>query len=467
MRFLNTVALLAVCAAGAAAQGQRPLEAMLRRGSFEPLFYVDQPAYVAVFEVIPGQGVQQIFPLSSRQASKPVEPGEYLLSRPFRSQIGYSGWNAHMPYARPMYMLDNRGRIISYYYTTGWTGYEAGWGAAGPGPARTLLLVASRAPLRLISSPDAARQWLQRVVGFRAISNTVLAPQSMLTDIVDAVIPTGTSMDDVVVDVLEVYDFDTGTRRWMGQSITFACPGGSYSVPAQYFFASGVFYCPVAHSYADTPATPAGPVPVDTVKTELLQPKARKAPPKYEVEEGAVQLRGGIRTTTPVMPPTQVEEGYRPYRRGGGTAEEGVRPYGRGIGTTEATRATITTGAPITPEGVQPARLIPLTGAWVPPIPGAAPSDYGYGAGRFTPTGSAGGYGTSAGGSTNRAGEAPSHSTAGTSSSSSASTSSSPSSATTSTPSQSPSQAQAARSAASRAEVSAARAAGTKPNPDP
>ena len=465
MRFLNTVALLAACAASAAAQGQPPLEATLRRGSFEPLFYVNQPAYVAVFEVIPGQGVQQVFPRSARQASLPVEPGDYLLSRPLRSQFDYNGWNASMPVARPMYMVDNRGRIISYYYATGWSGYEAGWGAAGMGPTRTLLLVASRSPLRLVSSPDAARQWLQHVVGFRAISNSVMAPQSMLTDIVDAVIPAGISMDDIVVDVLEVDDnYNFGSNRWMGQSITFACPGGLYSIEAQFFFASGMFYCPIAQPRADSPATPAGPVPIDTVKREQLDPRARKAPPKYEVEEGAVQLRGGVRTNTPVMPPTQVEEGYRPYRRGGGTAEEGVRPYGRGIGTTEATRATLTLGTPINPDGIQPARLIPTTGAWVPPIPGASPSDYGYGAGRFTPSGSAGGYnGSSAGTTANRSGGTPStsESRATTSSSASTTASSSP------PPSQSASQAQAERSAASRAEVSAARAAGTKPNPDP
>ncbi len=286
----------------------------------------------------------------------------------------------------------------------------------------------------------------------------------MLTDIVDAVIPAGTSMDDIVVDVLEVYDdYNFGSNRWMGQSITFACPGGFYTIQAQYFFESGMFYCPVARPYADTPATPVGPVPIDTVKREQLDPRARKAPPKYEVEEGAVQLRGGVRTTTPGMPPTQVEEGYRPYRRGGGVAEEGFRPYGRGIGTTEATRATLTLGAPINPEGIQPARLIPTTGAWVPPIPGASPNDYGYGAGRFTPSGSSGGYGSSTGGSTTRVGEAPSRSTATTSSGSSASASTTTSSA----PSQSPSAAAAERGAASRAEVSAARAAGTKPNPDP
>jgi hypothetical protein len=470
MRILNTAALLAVCAAAATAQVQSPLEASLQRGGSEPLFFVDQPAYVAVFEVIPGQGVQQVFPRSGFQASKPVEPGSYLLSRPFRSQIGYDGWSSSMPYARPMYMLDNRGRIVSYYYATGWTGYDAGWGGAGRGPTRTLLLVASRKPLRLVSSPDAARQWLQHVVGFRAISSTVVAPQSMLTDIVDAVMPLGTSVDDIVVDVLEVEDYySVGSSRWLGQSITFACPGGSfYAVPAEFFFASGMFHCPVRPNVDAPPALPAGPLPVDTTTTEKLQLPARKVPPRYEVEEGAALLRGGVRTSTPVMPPTQVEEGYRPYRRGGGAggdaADEGFRAYGRGVGTTEATRATITMGAPIAPEGVQSARLIPTTGAWVPPVPGAAPSDFGYGSGRYTPTGSAGGYAGSSDRTTvNRSGWTPSASeTRATTSSGATSTG-----ASSGSQSATPSQAAAERSAASRAEVNAARAAATKPTPDP
>lgn len=466
MRFLSTVVLLSVCAAGAAAQGQPPLEATLRRGSLEPLFYVDQPAYVAVFEVIPGRGVQQIFPRSAHQASEPVEPGEYLLGRPFRSQLDNYAWSAAREYARPMYMLDNRGRIISYYYTTGWTGYASGWGGEGVGPTRTLLLVASRAPLRLVSSPDAARQWLQHVVGFRAITNTIVAPQSMLTDIVAAVIPTGTRMDDIVVDVLEVQDdLNYGSSRWIGQSITFACPGGYYRIPAQFFFAHGTFYCPMARPYADTPGgTPMAPAPVDTVTREGVQLPGRKVPPKYQVDEDAVQLRGGVRTTSPLMLPAPGDEGYRPYRRGGIAAEEGFRSYGHGVGTTEASRAVLTVGAPVIPEGAQAARLIPSTGAWVPPISGAPSSEYGYGAGRFTPSGTYGGYGSSAGGSTNRSGDV-SRSTATTSSSSSSS--SAGTAATSSAPSQTASQAQAERSAASRAEVSATRAAGGKPNPNP
>ena len=154
MTMLRVAVLLAVGAAGAAAQVAAPLEASLRRGVNEPSFYVDQPAYVAVFEVIPGQGVQQLFPRTTYQSQRAVEPGEYLLSRPFQSRIGYAGWGASVPYARPMWMVDSRGRIISYYYTTGWTGTEAGWGAAFIPPTRTLLLVASRTPLRRVAKSD-------------------------------------------------------------------------------------------------------------------------------------------------------------------------------------------------------------------------------------------------------------------------------------------------------------------------
>lgn len=355
MRILNTAALLAVLAASATAQVQPPLEASLRRGASEPLFSVNQAAYVAVYEVIPGAGVQQVFPRSASQASQPVEPGEYMVSRPFRSQLGISGGSAATPDARPMYMLDGRGRII--------------------------------------------------------------------------------------------------------------CPRGYYTVPAQFFFETGMFSCQAAHSLTDQQApVPVGPPPTDTVTTEKVQLPARKVPPRFEVEEGAVQLRGGVRTTTPVLSqPQQVEEAYRPYRRGGGEVDEGFRAFGRGSGTTEATRATIIVGAPIVPEGTQAARLIPSTGAWVPPIPGASSNEYGYGSGRFFPSGSAGYGGTWSGTTAKGSGGGSSSTDARTGSASSPSAVASPSPPS----SQSASQAQAERSAASRAEVSAARAAATKPTPDP
>jgi hypothetical protein len=348
MRGLKAAVLLVLCAAGAAAQGVRPLEASLRRGVGEASFFVDQPAYVAVFELIPGMGVQQVFPRSSYQAKEPVQPGEYLLSRPFRSAYGSYGWSQYQPYARPMYMLDPRGRIVSYYYTTGWAG---GRGTeAIVGPTRTYLLVASRAPLRLVGSPDAARHWLQQVIGFRAISSAVFAPNAMLTDIVDAVMPLGAGVDDIVVDVLEISDYEVGMNRWSGQSIAFVCPGGVVSIPAEFFFGAGVFYCPV-DPRAGTPTSTQPPPSGDSASVEPLNPRARKVPDKYQVEENAVLHRRAI-TSTPVAPQGNVEEGYRPYRGEGGNRQEEVRAFGRGVWTTGIEpRATISVGLPIEPVG--------------------------------------------------------------------------------------------------------------------
>ncbi len=452
MSLLRTVVLLAVTAAGAAAQVASPLEASLRRGVSEASFYVDQPAYVAVFEVLPGQGVQQLFPRSSWQAARPVEPGEYLLSRPFRSQYGYYGWNWSMPVARPMWMVDNGGQIISYYYTTGWTGSEAGWGAATIPPVRTLLLVASRSPLRRVSTPDAARSWLQNVVGFRAISSAVIAPSDMLTDIVDAVLPLGLSVDDVVVDVLEVTDDYNAYGRYAGQSISFYCPYGAVNIPASFFFASGIFYCPSRTPYDNGPSTPATPAGGDTVRTEQLDMRPRRASPKYNVDESAVPLRRGV-IATPVTPSLLPEEGVRPYRPQGGARDEGVRPYGRGVGTTDVgPRGTITVGVPIDPVGVSRYGATPFAEAYVPRAVRNVPTDGALGyAGRYDGRSSAGWTGSSASGARSQG-----------SANSGASTVSTPTS-TSSAPSAS--QAQGARSAASREAVSAARPAPSKPDP--
>lgn len=296
MQRLSIAALCAAVSTGALAQESAPLEATLHRGVNEPSFYVDQPAFVAVFEVIPGQGVQQLFPRSSSQAAKPVEPGSYLLSRPFRSPYGAYGWNSARPYARPMWMVDGRGRIVSYYYTTAWTG--GGWGAPSFDRTRTLLLVASRTPLRMVGSPDAAQHWLQQTIGFQAISASVVAPHAMLTNIVDAIVPVGTNVDDVVVDVLDVNDTDILYNRYAGQSISFYCPSvGSVTVPTLYFFESGMFFCPVGPHVNDTPVTPTTPgAPADTVTREDLNPRARKPQPEQQGDERAVPFRRGVIT---------------------------------------------------------------------------------------------------------------------------------------------------------------------------
>lgn len=465
MRVLRMAALVAAFAATAAAQVQKPLEASLRRGAIEALFAVDQPAYVAVFEAIPGQGIQQLFPRSSYQAERAVDPGEYLLSRPFRSQYSSYGWYTAMPYARPVYMLDATGRIEGYYYTTGWSGPYGSRGRMDVAPTRTLLMVASRLPLRLVESPDAARHWLQQVVGFRALSFSVTPPQALLDDIVAAILPAGAGIDDVVVDVLELTEADYGWQRMASQSVTFRCPGGGvYQMRAEFFFGSGDFWCPtprVALSEGSTPLTPSQPS-VDTSHIEGVR-SARRVPSKTDVANDPELVPRGARprpatptSDAPVMP----VEDYHLYtrRRHDGGRDDGVRAYGRGVGTIEApSHATFTVGLPPLVEGVRSRGVVVVTGAYVPPVPGGSAGEGGYRSGRPTdgPYRSSGGAQSSGG---YNAGGTMATSTNATASSA-ASGSSAANATSTSTPAQA---AQSARSSAHSAEVKAA-----KPNPNP
>jgi hypothetical protein len=457
MRILKAAVLLAASAACAAAQGQRPLEATLRRGAMEALFSVDEPAYVAVFEAIPGQGIQQIFPRSTMQASRPVEPGEYLLSRPLHAYTNY-GWEFARPYARPVWMLDAGGRIAGYYYTTGWNG-PYGARSLAYAPTRTLLMVASRFPLRLVGGPDAAQHWLQRVVGFRELTFSVAPTQSTFDDIVAAVLPTGAGVDDVVVDVLDLIDQDDVWHHFNAQSITFRCPGGSlYSMNAQFFFESGDFWCPLPRIAVNSaPVTPV-PLPVEGPPVEGIK-GFRRVPTKTDVapDEGVRALPRGVRNS-PVTPSAQspVEEGVRMYngRRAGGSGDDGPRVYRRGAGAELPAHSSVLIGETPHVEGVRTRGVGTVNSAYVPP---GAPSAFEGYRGRVVPDGRSGGNtpyvgGMSAGFSTS----ASSGSSAGTASAGSSSANASAAASASAAQA-----AQAARSAESRATIDAARPAAT------
>ncbi len=471
MRMLEVAALVAISAAAAAAQADRPLEASLRHGSGEGVFYIDQPAYVVVFEVIPGQGVQQIYPRSSYESTHAADAGEYLLSRPFRSQYNYAGWNNSMPYARPIYMLDGAGRIASYYYETGWTGSQSF------GMVRTLLLVASRKPLRRVGSPEGAQHWLQQVVGFRAISNSVYAPEAMLDDIVNAVTPAGAGVDDVVVDMLEIAD-DMYRQQFAVQSVQFRCPSGVYTVSAEFYFGSGMFVCPGPRPTQAQQAPPTTPG-ADSGKTEDLRFPARKIPPKTDAQiEDARVIRRGI-GSTPATPSATLEEGYRVVPRGvrptpavvGAPADEGYRSYRHGVQNPAAPgRATIVMGAQPPMESFT-GRAINTTGAWVPPSRTLTPSEQGYRAGSAGDPSASGGYrggsrvGTTYNGTSSATGSSSGSSSASSGTSGAAASAPTPSTSSSSS-GQTASQAQSSRSAESRAAVGAA-ASSSKVPPTP
>ena len=459
MRVRNAVVLLAASAACAAAQGQRPLDASLRRGAFEPLFSVNEPAYVAVFEAIPGRGIQQIFPRSSMLASRPVDPGEYLLSRPLRSHFN-DGWELARPYARPVWMLDATGRIAGYYYTTGWNGPYGVRSQLAYAPVRTLLMVASRFPLRLVDGPEAAQHWLQRVVGFRELTFSVAPAQSTFDDIVAAIVPTGAGVDDVVVDVLDLVGQDDSWSRLAAQSITFRCPGGGvYAMNAQFFFASGDFWCPTPRIASEGPPVTPTPRPAEAPPVEGIK-GFRRVPTKTDVaqDEGVRPLPRGVRNA-PVGPSAQspVEEGARMVtgRRAGGTGDDGPRAFGRGAGSELPTHARVLIGETPRVEGVPSRGAGAVNRAYVPPGAPGASEDY---RGRVVPEGRASGSTPYAGG-TNAGG------TMAASSGASAGAAPTGASNAFTSPAASASSVQAARSAESRATVNAARpsATGTVP----
>lgn len=380
MRIMKVAAMLALMAPALPAQVQQPLEASLRRGAFEALFYVNQPAYVAVFEVLPGAGVQQLYPRTSQQATVATSAGEYLLSRPFRSGYShYASWNANVPYARPVYMVDAAGRVVSYYYTTAYRDIQLA-------PSRTLLLVASKHPLRRVTSPEAADFWMQQVVGFRAVSSTLFANESMLRDIADAVTPLGVDPDDVVIDVIDIMD---DQPRFVSQNVQFICADGVHTVSAEFFFSSGTYFCPqqVRKTAAQVPV----PVPGDStiVNEEDLKKPGRKVPPVYIAEEAMATARKVGTVSNATIPS---DEGFALHRRG-------VSPTGNVLANDDGMQgsrrvhsvpvtggqATISTNVPMATEGFT-ARSVGRVGAWVPPSAGLPAEATGYGAGRYTST---------------------------------------------------------------------------------
>lgn len=347
MRMFRWAVVAAVWAATAGAQDQRPLDAALRRGGIDPVFSVDQPAFVAVFELIPGRCVQQLFPRSGFQARSPVEPGEYLLSRPLRSGYGNQAWHASNPYARPMYLTDASGRVTSYYYTTAWSGM------GDFAMTRTLLMVASRLPLNRVGAPESAEFWLQNVVGFRAISNVVAPSDRLLSDIVEAVLPLGARVDDVVVDMIEITDpSNMYDRRYASSSMQFVCPGGIVSVPAEFFFGAGVFRCPVIQSTvaSTTPTTPTPPDPGDEDSFKL---HPRRTPTPGDRAGSAAGAEDGFRLLQRRTPTPADREAFAPGA-------------GDGFGLTPRARILVDAVAPVTYDAAGRRDADPTVRAWTP-----------------------------------------------------------------------------------------------------
>ena len=232
MHLMKAACLMCVLSAATPAQDTSPLNAMLTLGVGEPAFHLNQPAYVAVFEFLPGRGVRQVLPVTRAQAAERMEPGQHLLSR------YYTGGMSQGVTAIPIQVTKANGQTQTMFYASRKSREQ------DVAPTRTLVIVASRHPLRRVASRE-EDAWLRQVTNFRSGENTVFASEAMVDAVVGAVMPAGFGEDDQSADVLE---FDTrtvgNTNHLAGQALLLACPSGSVSISAQEFSEIGSFRCP-------------------------------------------------------------------------------------------------------------------------------------------------------------------------------------------------------------------------------
>ncbi|HYW08787.1 MAG TPA: hypothetical protein VE913_17630, partial [Longimicrobium sp.] len=152
---------------GDAAENVRPLHARLFEGGGSIRVDLNRPAHVAIFEVVPGQGVALIYPRSSElsffgEGSNPVIPS-FASTRFWR----YDGVRAGRV----------RGRFVNGYTPTGLAG--------GSGP-RHLVLIASERPLE-VERFQRGEGTLRRALGLA--SYTSMNQLRVVDDLLATVVP--------------------------------------------------------------------------------------------------------------------------------------------------------------------------------------------------------------------------------------------------------------------------------------
>ena len=154
------------------------LEVSLRRNSNdEPVFELNRPAYVAIFELRTGHGVTQIFPGSLDQARTSGRAGKNYVS------AAEVAWN----------------RANSRSATD--PGPQGATGASRLRSTRVWLIVASDRPLR-VSGPAGTSTALRRVDRLRALTGGTITTQDL--EAVLAIVRPAEAKAEVATDVLEL-----------------------------------------------------------------------------------------------------------------------------------------------------------------------------------------------------------------------------------------------------------------------
>ena len=167
-----TLLVAAVCAIPARAQEKstRVLAVTLVRVTGdEPVVVVDRPAYIAVFEMVPGAGIAQLYPLTRSEIEDPVDAGMQVLL-PGRSdmsrRVSFAASRAFAPWA-PAWLMAASARPDPM---------------EGPrsGGIRHVVAIASDRPLR-VSRPDST------IAALHATMRSLWRPTTFAADDADLV----------------------------------------------------------------------------------------------------------------------------------------------------------------------------------------------------------------------------------------------------------------------------------------
>ncbi len=314
---------VAACAApsrptlGAAPDMSAPLDARI----FPPYYgsapvQLSKPAYVALFEVIPGRGAALLYPQAGngfQQVTESWVPIRYSASR----------W---------LYTTDMQGRggYVNTHFSSGYDTYR-GYDAYGFARPRYLFLVASEAPLAIEQFQEDAAS-VRRYLG--AAMYSAYEPYEVMERLAYAMLPFAPS-DSWVMDVYVDWGYDWGYGHGPGMTAAQAsywpvvCGQGpnAYVTYARYVAGWG-FAMPscVGASVVGPPGTPGLPrPPVDSVAVPPGEGRDRTTTPD---ENG--RRRAGA--AAPVQSITEADDARAVRQRVTALREDASRPgFERGL----------------------------------------------------------------------------------------------------------------------------------------
>jgi hypothetical protein len=204
-------------------------------GANEPLLYLNQPAYVALFELVPGRGIVQLYPLTKYEAAYLVEPG-YRQIVPARADMA----------RRVSWQAATTIRDFTPGFHAGIPGPVTQWASAPQGflPYRHVVAIASSKPLK-VGTPNQTMSYLHLAMPTLWSPASFTASPTDLEALIDAVVPPGAATGVSAIELSSpIYTMVTySPRAWAtysgsdgsnGDEIWADCLGMRIRVPDWY-----------------------------------------------------------------------------------------------------------------------------------------------------------------------------------------------------------------------------------------